>query len=371
VWGRSTTPRGTTRSAVSSTVPSPTVLAVLGDAQSPRFDPFQINISGSALQRPFFGRNNACDPSPLSPVDFSSRRPKRSATSSPTQSDVGGTSPGNQYQKAREAHIDLFITWMEDDHPVDIAEKLKRPRVLRDFTKNLNAPQGYDQHVAWITRQYDLATFLQPVDSCLASTTSTQGDSPLSRFALIDSPLDESSWDDCLTFAEFEGRLMVTFVTINKTVMVDDTDNEIEYIKTIPLNLERTSTIRVKQEDRDSETSVIDVLDSSEDETSGDELDDMEEEEEGEGKEELPGMPEDQDDSDLGLMPITNNAIPSHSSGRTAKREDQDLDIQNAEELDRVDADFNNIAPTVLEGANDPDAQAQKEDQTDNVDVDW
>jgi hypothetical protein len=31
---------------------------------------------------------------------------------------------------------------------------------------------------------------------------------------------------------------MVTFVTINKTVMVDDTDNEIEYIKTNPLNLE-------------------------------------------------------------------------------------------------------------------------------------
>jgi hypothetical protein len=47
---------------------------------------------------------------------------------------------------------------------------------------------------------------------------------------------------------------MVTFVTINKTVMVDDTDNEIEYIKTNPLNLERTSTIRVKHEDEDSKT---------------------------------------------------------------------------------------------------------------------
>jgi hypothetical protein len=97
----------------------------------------------------------------------------------------------------------------------------------------------------------------------------------------------------------------------------------------------------------------------------------MEEEEEGEGKEELPGMLEDQDDSDLGIMPITNNALPSHSSGRTAEQEDQDFDIQKAEELDQVDADFNNIALTELEGANNPDAQAQKEDQTDNVDVDW
>jgi len=194
---------------------------------------------------------------------------------------------------------------MEDDHPVDIAEKLKRPRVLRDFTKNPNVPQCYNQLVAWLTRRYDLATYLRAVDSCLVSTTSTQGDSPLSRFALIDSPLDESSWDDCLTFAEIEGHLMLTFVTINKTVMVDDTDNEIEYIKTNPLNLERISTIRVKQEDEDSETSVVDLLDSSEDETSGDELDDMEEEGEREGKQELPGMPEDQDISDLGIMQIT------------------------------------------------------------------
>jgi hypothetical protein len=82
-------------------------------------------------------------------------------------------------------------------------------------------------------------------------------------------------------------------------------------------------------------------------------------------------MPEDQDDSDPEIMLITNNARLSHSSGRTAEQEDQDFDIQNAEELDQVDADFNNIALTELEGANDPDAQAQKEDQTDNVDVGW
>jgi len=64
-------------------------------------------------------------------------------------------------------------------------------------------------------------------------------------------------------------------------------------IKTNPLNLERTLTIRVKQEDKDSEPLVIDLLDSSEDEISCNELDDMEEEEEGEGMEELLGMPED------------------------------------------------------------------------------
>jgi len=87
--------------------------------------------------------------------------------------------------------------------------------------------------------------------------------------------------------------------------------------------------------------------------------------------EELPGMPEDQDDSDLGNMPMTKNALLSHSSGRTVEPEDQDFDIQYAEELDQVDTEFNDIALTEPEGANDPDVQAQKEDQTDTVDVDW
>ena len=97
----------------------------------------------------------------------------------------------------------------------------------------------------------------------------------------------------------------------------------------------------------------------------------MEEEEEGEGEEELPGMAGDQDYSDRGMMTITNNAIPSYFSGRTVEQEDQDFNIQYAEELDQLEADFNNIAVTELGGANDPDVHAQKEDQTDNVDVDW
>jgi len=183
-----------------------------------------------------FRTESTCDPLPHSLVDLSSRRPKHGSTSSPAQSVVGGTSPGNQYQVAREDCIDPLIMWMDDDHPVDIMEELKRPRVLRDFPMNPNAPQWYDQLVAWITRQYNLAIYWRAVDSCLVSTTSTQGGSPWSSVSLIDSPLAESIWDDCLTFAEIEGHLMVTFVTINKTAMVDDTDNEIEFIKTNPLN---------------------------------------------------------------------------------------------------------------------------------------
>jgi len=167
---------------------------------------------------------------------------------------------------------------------------------------------------------------------------------------------------------------MVTFVTINKMVMVDDTDNEIEYIKTNPLNLEQTSTIRVKQEEEDSEPLVIDLLDSSVDEISGDELDDteeeQEEEEQQEGTEELPGMSE--DNSELGIMPITNNAPQRNPPSRTVELEDQDFEIQNAEQFDQVvDGDLNNIALTEIEGANHPNVQAQKEDQADNADVDW
>jgi len=182
------------------------------------------------------------------------------------------------------------------------------------------------------------------IDSCLASTTSTQGDSSLSRFALINSALDESSWDDCLTLADIEGILMVIFTAINETVIVDDTDNEIKYINTNPLSLECTSTIRVKQEDEDSEPSVIDILDSSEHEISGDQLDVMEEAEKGEEKEVLVGIPEDQNDSDKEIMTIMNYILPSHFSSRTVELEDQVFDFQNGEEIDQVDFDFNDIA---------------------------
>ena len=113
--------------AVSSAILSLTVLAVPGDAQSRRIDPFQINSSGSAVQQPFFRCYDARNPSPLSVVDLNSRRPKHGATSLPAHSVVRGTSPGNQYQQARVDCIDLLSMWMEDDHPVDIVEELKRP----------------------------------------------------------------------------------------------------------------------------------------------------------------------------------------------------------------------------------------------------
>jgi hypothetical protein len=80
-----------------------------------------------------------------------------------------------------------------------------------------------------------------------------------------------------------------------------------------------------------------------EDEISGNEMDDMEGEEEGEGKEELLGMREDQDDFDLGIMPITNYPPVSHSPGWSVDQEDQDFNIHNAEELDHIDANLDNI----------------------------
>lgn len=70
---------------------------------------------------------------------------------------------------------------------------------------------------------------------------------------------------------------------------------------------------------------MIGLLDSSGDEISADELEDMEEQKEGDGMEELPGMPEGQDDTNLGTMPIATHATASHSPSRTVQQEDQDL----------------------------------------------
>ena len=98
---------------------------------------------------------------------------------------------------------------------------------------------------------------MHAVESCLSSTTSTQGDStlfwvvlidsPVFKFAMIASPLDELSHDNHMTVTEITGHPIVTFIIINKSITVDDTDNEIEYINTNPLNLEQPLTIMVKQ----------------------------------------------------------------------------------------------------------------------------
>jgi len=84
------------------------------------------------------------------------------------------------------------------------------------------------------------------------NTKSTQGDSPLSRFVQIDSPLDKLSWEYCLIFPKFEGYLMVIFITINSIVMVDYSNDEQKGMKTNPIILELTLTIMVKQEGEDS-----------------------------------------------------------------------------------------------------------------------
>jgi hypothetical protein len=86
-------------------------------------------------------------------------------------------------------------------------------------------------------------------------------------------------------------------------------------------------SIRFKQQGQDSEPLVIDLLDCSEDGISGDESDDIEEEEEGEGKKVLLGMPKVQDDSDLGIMPITINIVPSPFSSWTVEPENPDFDL--------------------------------------------
>jgi len=191
------------------------------------FEPFQIDSCGCALQRPLFRQKNAADHLPLSLVDLRRRRPKCGTTISPAQFVVWGTLSGNWYQTAWNDHINLLISQMEYGHSVDIAEQLTRPRILRVFTMNAAVPLCHCELVAWNSQQYDLSTYLRGVNSCLASTMSTQGDNSLSRFALIDSPLDKWYCMDFLTFTEIEGGLMVRFFTINMMVIVDDIEQEI------------------------------------------------------------------------------------------------------------------------------------------------
>lgn len=73
-------------------------------------------------------------------------------------------------------------------------------------------------------------------------------------------------------FAQVEGHLIVMYITINKLVMVDNTENEIQYIKTNPINLECLLTIWVKLEDGESKPLCIELLDSIKSEIIGDQF---------------------------------------------------------------------------------------------------
>jgi len=153
--------------------------------------------------------------------------------------------------------------------------------------------------------------------------------------------------------------------------MVDDTDNEMEYIKTNPFNLEWTLTIRVTQEDEHHGALVNDLVQSFRGAISPNELTNWKKEEDGNGKKELLGMLEIQDDSKLGIMSITNKPPPSHSPGWTLKQADRDFNTHNEEELDQAHADIHSIALMEQDGVNNPDAQAYMYEMTAIVIVDW
>jgi hypothetical protein len=157
---------------------------------------------------------------------------------------------------------------------------------------------------------------------------------------------------------------MVIFFSINKTAMVDKRKSEIEYFKTNLPNMEWTSTIGLKQVDEGSEHLVMDSRHSSADEISINAVDDLEVVVQEEGKDELLRMPEDQDNSELRIAPTTYHSLRTHSPGHTAECEDHDTDNHDTEELAQVDAVIHNIALTEQDGANSPNGQAQKEDQT-------
>jgi hypothetical protein len=153
----------------------------------------------------------------------------------------------------------------------------------------------------------------------------------------MNSPLDKSYWDDCQTLGKIEGHLMATFITIHRMVIEDDSKNEIEYIKTNLLDLERTPTITVKQEEQDSEHLLIDLLDSSGNKISADELDDLEKEgrrKKGKGRKSYWGCRRTRTILNLESCRLLTMHPPRNSPSWTIKQKDQHFEIQNSEELD-------------------------------------
>jgi len=69
-------------------------------------------------------------------------------------------------------------------------------------------------------------------------------------------------------------------------------------------------------------------------------------------------------------LPITFNVPLRNTPSGAVKLQDQYFKIQNVEELGNIVSEFNNIALTTLEGAYNPNAQAQIEDQASKANVD-
>jgi len=188
----------------------------------------------------------------------------------------------------------------------------------------------------------------------------------------MDNAVDESSWNYSSNNGEIEDCLMVTFSMINKIVIVDNTDIEIEYNKIIHLHLASTSTIRLTEDDEDREPLLNnDLLDSSTLEIGGDECDHLQTvEKEEDGMKEPPGMAEGHYDSKPWIMLTINNQPPRNSPSCYVVQEDQVFKIWYLDEIDQVDTECANVAVTELVGANDPNVQRQKEDLADYAIVD-
>jgi len=128
----------------------------------------------------------------------------------------------------------------------------------------------------------------------------------------MDSPLDEPSWENCLTFTESVKNQIVIFIYNIMTDMVNNTHNEIEYIRIIPLHMVWKLGIMVKQDDEDCQLLLMDILDSSRNEISVDEFVNMQlTNQQMQGRKQMKeqvGLLEDQCSSDPGILLITNNA---------------------------------------------------------------
>jgi len=251
VQGRSTSHSGTIQLEIFSLISSSTisaVSAVLGNAQLLKVDKVPTNSKGRAHWDPGLSLNNACTTMTLSHVVPRSRRFILCVTDSLAYFVVKGTNSGNWYAKVREDLIDYFITWTKDGYSLDIIQKMEWPHMSEVIRSNLYASQYYDWLVTWVFPQSNQATYWEAIVSYLVSPLRTQDHSELYRFPLIESGLDKSMWDGYWTISDIQGCQVVTFVAINKTVIMEWTNKQIIHFQTHPLNLRLIAIVSVRQE---------------------------------------------------------------------------------------------------------------------------